>query len=290
MEQSLLATQSSTSATDVQESNQAALSWAAIAAGGFAAAALMLVLLAFGSALGFSSVSPWANSGLSAGAFKIATGLYLIVASMVSSTIGGYIAGRLRTKWVGARTEEVAFRDTAHGFLAWCFATLLGAAALGTAATYVMGGTASPAGQTTSAVAPEYFSDRLLRAAPTGQISGTQATNDGAARREVGVILGRSIFAHTDLPAADRSYLAQLVSSRTGMSQADSERRVGEVVTAAKAAADDARKSAAAASLWLAASMLIGAFSASLAAIEGGQLRDGRWKGVIGGLRTARSH
>ena len=109
------ATQPSISSTDVQESNQAALSWGAVAGGGVAGAALTLVLLAFGSAMGFSAVSPWANSGLSAGAFQILGGLYLIVVAMLSSTIGGYIAGRLRTKWVGARTEEVAFRDAAHG-------------------------------------------------------------------------------------------------------------------------------------------------------------------------------
>ena len=112
----------------VVESGQSATSWAAIIAGGVAAAALTLVLLAFGSGMGFSAVSPWSNAGVSASTFKLATGVYLIIVSMLSSTIGGYIAGRLRTKWVGLHSEEVLFRDTAHGFLAWAFAAILGAA------------------------------------------------------------------------------------------------------------------------------------------------------------------
>ena len=114
----------------VVESGQSATSWAAIIAGGVATAALTLVLLAFGSGMGFSAVSPWSNAGVSAGTFKLATGVYLIIVSMLSSTIGGYLAGRLRTKWIGLHSEEVLFRDTAHGFLAWAFAAVLGAAAL----------------------------------------------------------------------------------------------------------------------------------------------------------------
>ena len=93
-----------------------AVSWAAIAAGAVAAAALTLVLLAFGVGMGFSVVSPWGNSGVSATTFEIGTGLYLIVVAMLASTIGGYIAGRLRTKWVGVHTHEVFFRDTLMAF------------------------------------------------------------------------------------------------------------------------------------------------------------------------------
>jgi hypothetical protein len=265
---------------DVEPSDQSALSVAAILSGGGAAAALTLVLLAFGSAMGFSVVSPWENAGLSVGAFKIATGLYLIVAAMLTSTVGGYLAGRLRSKWTGLQDQETLFRDTAHGFLAWCFATLLGAAVLGTAATYVLGGAASATSSNpTAASALDYYSDELLRAAPGAQ--GPRLLDDNM-RREVVVILRKSAVDHADLSSGDRSYLTQLVSARTGMSQADADRRVADVTNDIKSAADSARKSAAALSLWLALSMLVGAFSASLAAIEGGQLRDGRWKGVIG--------
>src|ERR1039457_2610243 len=127
--------------TPVEESP--AVSWPAIAAGAIAAAALTLVLLAFGAGMGFSAASVWGNSNISASTFQITTGLYLVVVVLLASAIGGYVAGRLRTKWAGVHTHEVFFRDTAHGFLAWGFATVLGAAFLAAAASNIAGG-ASP--------------------------------------------------------------------------------------------------------------------------------------------------
>ena len=109
---------------DVVEPSVPGVSWAAVLAGAVASLALTLVLLSFGAGMGFSIVSPWGNSGVSATTFKIGTGLYFIVMAMMSSAIGGYLAGRLRTKWVGIQTTEVHFRDTAHGFLAWATASL----------------------------------------------------------------------------------------------------------------------------------------------------------------------
>jgi hypothetical protein len=273
----------------VVESGQSATSWAAIIAGGIAAAALTLVLLAFGSGMGFSAVSPWSDAGVSAGTFKLATGVYLIIVSMLASTVGGYIAGRLRTKWVGLHSEEVLFRDTAHGFLAWAFAAILGAAALGAAASHIVGGTAQGSGQSVvqSAVSPtSYFVDMLFRpvAGTQSPTAGQPAKDPAIMRREVIGIFNRSALSEgADLSAGDHTYVAQMVSAQTGMSQADADKRVTEVTNQAKEAADQARKAAAKLSMWLTASLLIGAFSASLAAIEGGQLRDGTWRGVIGG-------
>ena len=279
--------------TDIED--QSAVSWAAVAAGGLAAAALTLVLLAFGAGMGFSAISPWSNSGVSSGTFKVGAGIYLIVVAMLSSTIGGYVAGRLRTKWTGLRTDEVAFRDTAHGFLAWGFATVLGAAALSGAATYLVGGVATGAAQgasqgvTTSASTQGgngYFVDMLLRPDPARQgapgAASPQAGNDEAARGEIGRIFARSLRAGSEFSPADLTYVSQIVAARTGVNQAEAEKRVAEVIYQAKATADDARRAAAKAALWLTAAMLIGAFAASLAAVEGGQLRDGTWRGVIG--------
>jgi hypothetical protein len=132
------------SRTDILSSDTA-ISWRAVAAGAAAALALTLVLLAIGSAVGFSSVSPWANSGVSATTFEIGSGIYLVVMAMISSTIGGYIAGRLRSKWTGVHNYEVQFRDTAHGFLAWAVATILGAAFLASASTFLAAGVATGA-------------------------------------------------------------------------------------------------------------------------------------------------
>jgi hypothetical protein len=269
------------------ESSAPALSWSAIVAGAFAAAALTLVLVALGSAVGFSALSPWSDAGISAQTFQIAGGLYLVVIALLASTVGGYISGRLRTKWRGVHNDEVLFRDTAHGFLAWALALLLGAAALGGAATYLAGGAAKQAGAATSdaqsIVSPyNYYAEMLFRL-PAGRASAT--AGGGAApivSREARVILAHSTARTGDLPAEDRAYLARLVSAQTGLSEADAEKRVAAVLDRAKAEADRARKSAAAFSIWLTISMFVGAFAASLAAIEGGQLRDRRWKGVIG--------
>ena len=137
--------------------------WAAIVAGAIAAAALTLVLLAFGAGLGFSAVSPWSNSGVSASTSQIGTGIYLIVVAMLASTVGGFIAGRLRTKWVGVHEHEVFFRDTAHGFLAWGLATVLGAAFLASAASNIAGfASCAPA----SGGPADYYVDALLRSNP----------------------------------------------------------------------------------------------------------------------------
>src|SRR5579863_4285498 len=122
-----------------EEYGTSAVSWAAILAGGAVAAAISLILLAFGAGVGFSAVSPWSSGG-SATAFSIATGVYFIVMAMIASSVGGYLAGRLRTRWRGAHTREVFFRDTAHGLLTWAFATLLSVGVLSSAASAIVGG------------------------------------------------------------------------------------------------------------------------------------------------------
>src|ERR1700693_5011895 len=121
---------------------QSAVSWGAIAAGAVGAAALALLLIAFGAGIGLSAVSPWSDSGVSASTFKIGTGIYLVVVGVMASSVGGYLAARLRTKWTGAHTHEVFFRDTAHGFLAWAFATVISASILGAATTHLVSGAA----------------------------------------------------------------------------------------------------------------------------------------------------
>jgi len=246
-----------------------AVSWAAIAAGAIAAAALTLVLLAFGAGMGFSVVSPWGNAGVSASTFQIDAGLYLIVVAMLASTIGGYIAGRLRTKWVDVHPHEVFFRDTAHGFLAWGFATVVSAAFLAAAASNFAGAPSS--GPTPASGSPvDYYVDTLLRPNPTASPNKTDLE---ATRREISQILTTGLR-NGEVPAADRTYVAQVVGARTGLNQADADKRVADVLNQAKTALDDARKAAAKLSLWLTASLLIGAFSASLAATEGGYMRD----------------
>jgi hypothetical protein len=258
------------------------VSWASIAAGAVVGAAVSLALFALGAGLGLSAVSPWTDSGVSSSTFKTGTGIYLVIVAVMSSAIGGYLAARLRTKWVGIHTNEVFFRDTAHGLIAWAFATVLSASVLGAAITHVVSGAAAgvaPAAAQTAATNPsQVFVDRLFRVEqPAPSATGAAPANNEAARAEVLRLWTSSFGQNGDLAAADRTYVARLVAAQTGMSQADAEKRVNDVIVEAKAAADRARSGAAKLAFWLTAALLFGAFAASLAAVEGGQLRDGTW-------------
>ena len=132
-----------TAVSDLTQSEQSTVSWGAVIAGGMAAAALSLFLLALGVGLGLSSISPWSDQGVSATTFKVGTGIYIICVAMLSSAVGGYLAGRLRATWAGVHNDEIYFRDTAHGLLAWAFATILGATALAAATTHIVAGAAA---------------------------------------------------------------------------------------------------------------------------------------------------
>ena len=296
--------------TDSSRTNASAVSWGAIAAGAAAAAALSLILLILGTGLGLSSVSPWAQDGVSATTLGVGTILWLTLTQLLASGMGGYIAGRLRTRWVALHSDEVYFRDTAHGFLAWAVASLATAALLtsvigsivGTgvqAGASVVGGVASTATTAVTAGAAaagsqadkpgadggplDYFVDSLFRKPVASEVT-PAALPVSTAPAEVARIFLNSVRSGA-LPAADVTHVGQLVAQRTGLSQPDAEKRVVDTYTglqtklrdaeaAAKDAADKARKASAYAALWLFISLLIGAFVASLAATFGGRHRD----------------
>src|SRR5271170_7856134 len=154
------------------EAATSGIAWPAILGGAFAAAALALILVALGSGFGLASVSPWPNSGASATTFTIIAAIWLIIVQWVSAALGGYLTGRLRTKWAGVHTHEVFFRDTANGFLAWAVAAVIGAVLLASAASSVVSGGDRVAGAGASALASQgaggsnpsaYYVDLLFR-------------------------------------------------------------------------------------------------------------------------------
>ena len=132
--------------TPVDEAPVSAVSWPAIVGGAFVAAAMGLILLSLGSGLGLSAISPWSNSGISSKTLGIAGAIWLLAMQAIAGALGGYVAGRLRTKWVAVHTEEVYFRDTAHGFLAWAVAVVISAGLLASAAAALVGAGAGVAG------------------------------------------------------------------------------------------------------------------------------------------------
>jgi len=286
-----------------------AVSWPAVLAGAAGAAALSLILLILGTGLGLSSVSPWVQQGIGAATFGASTILWISFTQLVASGMGGYLAGRLRTRWPGTPADEVYFRDTAHGFLAWAVATLTTAALLTTVIGSILGagvnagatvaaGGAKAAGAAVAEAAREkagegerdYWVGTLFRtdaaaAASTGA-PGVLMTNPSPAAiaAETSGIFAAAMKKGA-LPAEDVSYLGQQVALRTGISAQDAQKRVNdtfvrmqtqarEAETAARDAADKARKASAYGALWLFVSLLIGAFFASLAATFGGRQRD----------------
>ena len=278
-------------------SGHSGVSWAAIFAGAATASALSLLLIMLGAGLGFSAVSPWANEGVGAKGLGITAIVWLAVTQIIASGMGGYLAGRLRVKWANMHGDEVYFRDTAHGFLAWAVATLVtvtliagsvssvigsgvqAGASVASGAASAMSSAAASHADKSSGNSSDYFIDTLFR-----DDRGTAVSED-AAHGIVTRIFVRSLGNDGQLSGEDRTYLAQIVAQRTNLSQAEAEQRVDQVYAKAhqavedakvkaKEAADTAAKVAAWTTLWMFISLLLGAFFASLCATFGGRQRD----------------
>src|SRR3954449_7778640 len=125
--------------------------------------------------LALTSSSPsWRDASI---ALAILTGLYVILATLASFGLGGYVAGRLRSTSTSTPTtsdeEEVEFRDGLHGLLVWSLAVALGAL-LAAAATAAITSTSAPAASIPNTTTGEpiiaYDLDRLFR---TNQASAT---------------------------------------------------------------------------------------------------------------------
>jgi hypothetical protein len=260
---------------EASAASASAVSWGAIFAGAAAAAALSLILLMLGTGLGLSSVSPWSTGGVSATTFGVSAILWVTLTQLLASGMGGYLAGRLRTKWIAVPSDEVYFRDTAHGFLAWAIASLATAALLtsvigsivsggiqagasvagGAASTAVVAaaGGAAAAGSEISGSedvgSMGYFVDSLFRgdtSAPAAVSAETETTppeQTGAALSEVTRIFLNSI--RTDsLPPEDVRYVGQVVAERTGITQQEAEQRVRDTFARAQTTLREAETAA----------------------------------------------
>lgn len=254
------------------EAHFSAVSWAAVTGGAFVAAALSLILLSLGTGLGFSAASPWSHNGASAAAIKTGAIVWLIVTQIAASALGGYLGGRLRTKWANVHTDEVYFRDTAHGLLVWAVGMVITAGLLTSAAASFAGTqrttNASDSSQEPALDPNAYFVDTLLRG--NGSVT---AKTDASEQGEVSRVFAHGLHQGA-LPDADKTYLAQLVAARTGLNPSDADRRVSAVFADIQESAENARRTFAHLSLWLFVALLSGAFSASYAGTIGGKRRD----------------
>jgi hypothetical protein len=258
------------SATLSSAASPSAVSWAAVLAGATGAAVLTMVLMLLGSGLGFASMSPWSGRGASAETIGMSTIAWITITQLLAAALGGYIAGRLRTAWIGLHTDEAYFRDTAHGFLAWGVATLLMATVLASTVTNIVTGTTKAGGAVASTIVSAgaagavagtdssigYFVDSLFRSMPVPAVAQARASarpasptasggtdnsaaNAAAQASEATRILGNALSAGT-LPENDSRYLASIVAQRTGMSSEDAQRRVNDTFNALKANMDRA--------------------------------------------------
>ena len=274
-----------------------AVSWGAIFAGATAAAALSLVLLILGTGLGLSSVSPWARSGVNAGTLGWAGIVWITLTQIAAAGFGGYLAGRLRSRWLVAHRDEVYFRDTAHGFLTWAIATLGTAALLTSTISTIVGSGASLAGGAVTASMAlskqddpnptlTYYVDRVLRKDTNLSSNPADSAPMSADPRmpEMLRLLAKNIKAGK-FSEDDLRYAGQWVAQRTGLPQDQAQARVASIYAeaqtalrnaeiAAKEGTNAARKASAYTALWLVIALMLGAFSASLAATFGGRQRD----------------
>ncbi len=276
------------------DASPVSLTWGAIIAGAVAAIISAIILSVLGSGVGLSMVSPWPGTGVSATTVGISAAIAAVVVQWVSSAFGGFLAGRLRSKWDRVHADETFFRDTAHGFLAWAVASLVGVLLFASFTASAVGGIAKGVADVASAASSnvdqadvgqpdaagmagwEYFVGTLFRSS-----SGARGDRSDS-RIEAAGILARSIDnGHVALSSGDHAYLVQLVSEQANLDAPAAASRVDAVIdqinTAsdkARQAADAARKRTAQISILTALSMMIGAFIASAAGALGGTFRD----------------
>ena len=261
--------------------------WAAVFAGAVLAAALSFVLLTFGTAIGLSATSPWPNSGLSAKVIASLAVFWAMVQQIGSVMAGAYVAGRMRTRWSDTG-HEADFRDGLHGGLVWAVGVLISAVLLFATAGLVTRTGAEVAGKTVASVASrtadpmDAVLDTMLRPSaaraavpPAGgpAAARSEMASTGDTRAEVSRILASSV-ASGSLTPDNRSYLAQLVAQRTGLSAQEAEKRVDEAVNAARAAADKARRAAVLTGFVTAAGLIVSLGAGWWAAMRGGDHRD----------------
>ncbi|MFO1163283.1 MAG: hypothetical protein U1E60_30920 [Reyranellaceae bacterium] len=272
--------------------------WGPVILGTLSASAISIVLLTFGAALGLSSVSPYPYAGLSAKAIGILSATYAVLVVGVSFALGGYLAGRTRSAWVGANTVESHFRDGAHGFGVWALGIVIGSVLAVSGATgavktamesttaVVAAGAAGAAGNPAigAATAPlaatptDYAVDRVLAPADGAPPPGA------AARGDLAPTVARAFAANLENPqldANDRTMLARLVVRQTGLPQAEAEKRVDDAFASLKAAeqkardaADAARKGALIAAFAAAAILAVACAAACAGASLGARHRD----------------
>ncbi len=175
---------------------QSAVSWGAIIAGALAALALSLLLVALAAGFGLRLASPWPGGRNALGGdlahFSPTLGAAMIVVQVLASALGGYLAGRLRTKWTQAHGHEVHFRDTAHGLLTWAASTLAGVVLAASVLPALTGG--APAAQVGAAAGSGDATALAPGAVPAVSAAAIDPAAQRRAEREANIAAQFSLF------------------------------------------------------------------------------------------------
>ncbi|MEP7173877.1 MAG: hypothetical protein ABI705_10360 [Aestuariivirga sp.] len=250
------------------EPNTNYVDWGAIFAGVFVAIAVSSVFLAFGSAIGLSMTSFHPGESAPVVGLLIAAGLWLLWVQISSFIGGAYVTGRMRCRIGDAKPYEVTIRDGTHGLIVWAVNIVIGAVLAGWITIAGVSGVVSTASKSD---AMDYYADRLMR---SDAVTGTPAVStDAEYTSQIGRILSRNVAART-VDETDRSYLAREISSRTGLAEADAQKRVDDTVATLKAQAETARRFGILLAFLTAASLLVSGVAAWWAATAGGKHRD----------------
>jgi len=250
------------------------IAWSAVFAGAVCGAGLALVLDAFGAAIGLavSSTAPtWRDASF---ALAFLSGIYLILTAILSYGSGAYLAARIGRR-ISVTAEERESRDATQGLVVWGIMTLATALMLtvGSAGlSHLSAPSTGPSGLSTSVTAENIIAfdlDKLFRGGGRSTETPNAYTRAEAAR----ILLTTS--SHRGLSSDDKTYLTRLVERVTGLTSAEAQTRVNNVVKSAKQNIDRARNSAVILAFMIATATLLGALAAWFAADIGGRQRDG---------------
>lgn len=262
----------SASAPDtIGRSDVLGLSWTPIVAGAIVASSISFVLLTFGSGIGLAVISPSATWRDTSSLLAVLGGLWLLLTSLASFALGGYLAGAFRPTVRDATAPTMEFRDGIHGLVVWGLAVLIGAAlafAMPRTSALRSGGAVPTASNAESFLAFEL--DRLLR---SDRKPDAAEVNDPELRAEAARIIFSGL-GRTEITSDDRRYLVRAVMTRAGVAQPEAEARVDRTFAASKTAVSRARRGAVILAFMIGASLMIGAAVAWLAATAGGKHRD----------------
>ena len=270
---------------DLDSANSSGVSWAAVIGGAFVAAAFYLILLALGAGMELSSISPWSGASAPPSSLTNVSLGWLVFSEIVASALGGYLAGRLRQLSGPQSIRARSFSRYSKWISgAWAVALVISIIFLASAATSVVSRVAQArtevqaAGSTENVAAPEaYFVDSLFRSdeAVTADNDPTRTVtvNKAAVSAEAARIVANALR-ESEMSAADQHYRPHLIAGTTGIGQSDASKRISDVLSDARQKEDTARKSSARLLIWLFFALIMGAFSASYAAMIGGKQRD----------------